>query len=147
MSADSALEWLTLDPAGQRYAKTVAGLHTAVVSFDDDSEEIQGDNVAKILEDNPSLDFSNSVGSKVKLSSNMHRPVLDLDMDALLIPSSTPGHHHLYINREMTWHEYSLMLNVLAHVGILQRGYVHASHARSESFVRTPWTTKTERRD
>lgn len=128
--------------AGQRYAQFVKDLHKCEVSFSDDSEAIETDNVAKILRDNLSVTEANSVGSKVLMTSNMHKPVLDLDMDVLVVPSSTMGHQHLYINRELTWHDYSLLLNVLGHVGILQAGYVRASHARSESFLRTPWTRK-----
>jgi hypothetical protein len=133
--------WL-FTPEGQRYSQFVRGMHSAVVDFETDSEEFATDNPQKIREDHTALAESNSVGSKVILSSNMHKPVLDLDMDAMLLPSTTPKHHHLYINAEMTWHEYSLLLNVLGHVGILQAGYVRASHARGESFVRLPWIRK-----
>lgn len=136
-------------PAGQRFAEFVKGLHTCEVSFSDDSEEIETDNVAKILRDHTPLHESNSIGSRVVSDTGRyighyvaHKPVLDLDMDVLVLPSSTPGHHHLYIDHAMPWNEYSLLMNVLAHVGILQDGYVRASHHRSESFLRTPWTRK-----
>jgi hypothetical protein len=135
-------------PEGRRFAEFTKGLHSCQVSFSDDSEEIETDNVAKILDDFTPLHESNSIGSRVISSDRYighyvaHKPVLDLDMDVLVLPSSTPGHHHLYIDRAMPWNEYSLLLNVLAHVGILQDGYVRASHHRSESFLRTPWTRK-----
>jgi len=127
--------------AGQRYAQFVRGLHTAVVDFSDDSEQIETDNVAKIITDNPPLIDANSVGS-LHRPSYQHKPVLDLDMDVLVVPSSTRGHHHLYIDKLMPWRDYSLLMNVLAHVGILQPGYVSASHHRVESFLRTPWIRK-----
>lgn len=134
--------------AGQRYSQFVRDLHTCEVSFSDDSEDFETDDVAKILRDNTPLIDSNSVGSRVVSDDRYighyaaHKPVLDLDMDVLVVPSSTPGHHHLYIDKAMPWPEYSLLMNVLAHVGILQTGYVRASHYRAESFLRTPWTRK-----
>lgn len=136
-------------PEGRRFAEFTKGLHTCQVSFDDDSEQLETDNVAKILRDHTPLHESNSIGSAVSSTGcympalvALHKPVLDLDMDVMVVPSSTPGHHHLYIDRAMSWNEYSLLMNVLAHVGILQPGYARASHHRAESFLRTPWTRK-----
>lgn len=139
--------------AGQRYTNFVRGMHTAVVDFSDDSEQIETDNIAKILRDRVPLIEANSVGSRLISSDShhvrspsdgidWHKPVLDLDMDVMVLPSSTRGHHHLYIDKPMPWHDYSLLLKILGHVGILQKGYMYASEARAESFLRTPWTTK-----
>lgn len=143
-----AQQYITGDE-GQRYSEFTRELHRCEVSFSDDSEKIETDNVAKILADNVPLIVANSVGSRIISGGNKfmghyagHKPVLDLDMDVMLLPSSTPGHHHLYIDHAIPWNEYSLLLNVLEHVGILQPGYVRASHARRESFLRTPWTRK-----
>lgn len=132
---------------GRRYAEVVTGLHYAVVDFSTDSENIQTDDVTRIIRDNTALAHANSVGSAVQRNgkpTGQHRPVLDLDMDVLVVPSSTHGHHHLYIDHSMPWRDYHLLLTVLGHVGILQPGYVNASHHRRESFVRTPWTRKGE---
>lgn len=140
--------------AGQRYANFVRGMHCAQVDFSDDSEKMKTDDVAKILRDNVSLIEANSVGSRIISSDghrvrspsdgiDWHKPVLDLDMDVMVLPSSTRGHHHLYIDKPMPWRDYSLLLKILAHVGILQNGYMFASESRAESFLRTPWTTKT----
>lgn len=71
-----------------------------------------------------------------------HRPILDLDMDAMLIPSSTPGHHHLYIDKPMSWEDYCKLLDVMAEVGILEPGYVSVAKKRKRTQVRTPWTKK-----
>lgn len=135
---------------GQRYSQFVRGHHFAQVSFSDDSEEIETDNIAKIERDFLPLTEANSVGSLWTPPDwsagfgdyGKHKPVLDLDMDVLVVPSTTRGHHHLYIDYLMPWHDYSLLLKVLAHVGILQNGYMHASEARRESWLRTPWTRK-----
>lgn len=72
----------------------------------------------------------------------LHIPVLDLDMDAMLLPSSTPGHHHLFIDKPMTWKQYKKLLDVMAEVGILEPGYVGVSKKRKRTQVRTPWTKK-----
>ena len=84
---------------------------------------------------------SNSVSSLVT-GTGLHRPALDLDMGALLVQSSTPGHHHLYIDKQMPWGDYEKLLKVLAEVGIIQRGYADASIKRKRSRLRTPWTRK-----
>ncbi|AYR00953.1 hypothetical protein PP636_gp18 [Arthrobacter phage Hestia] len=82
--------------------------------------------------------------SSLDLDTYLHRPVLDIDMPAALIPSSTPGHHHLYIDRPMTLRQYERLLNVLAEVGIVERGYVSASLDRGYTSVRLPWVKKPE---
>ena len=76
--------------------------------------------------------------------NGMHKPVLDLDFPAKLLDSSTPGHHHLLIDKEMSWEQYVKMLDVLAEVGILQQGYVNASKERKFTCVRLPWVKKTD---
>lgn len=73
-----------------------------------------------------------------------HRPFLDIDFRAELIPSTTPGHFHLYLDKEMSWPKYRRLLNVLAEVGILERGYVNASIDREYTSVRLPWVKKPE---
>ena len=87
------------------------------------------------------LSESNLVCSDLR-AERLHRPILDLDMDAMLIESSTPGHHHLYIDKPMTWDDYQKLLDVLEEVGILEPGYVQVSKKRKRTQVRTPWTKK-----
>lgn len=72
----------------------------------------------------------------------MHRPLLDIDMPAKLIPSTTPGHFHLFIDREMPWCQYARLLRALGRAGILEPGYVTASLERGYSAVRLPWVKK-----
>lgn len=74
--------------------------------------------------------------------NGLHAPVLDIDMPAFLVPSSTPGHSHLYIDRAMTWRQYKRLLKTMASVGVLEKGYVKASLARGHSDVRVPWLKK-----
>ncbi len=71
-----------------------------------------------------------------------HKVVIDLDLPAQLIPSSTPGHFHLIIDKEMSWGEYTGLLLELARVGIVERGFVSASVSRGHTAVRLPWVPK-----
>jgi hypothetical protein len=74
----------------------------------------------------------------------LHAPVLDIDFGAQLIPSSTPGHFHLYFEKAMTWDNYCGLLKALGDVGILEAGYVKASLRRGYSSVRKPGVYKQE---
>lgn len=71
-----------------------------------------------------------------------HRPLLDLDIDAVLLPSTHEGHHHLYIDKPMPWTDYIELLQVLAKVGIIEPGYASASLARGYTALRPPWVKK-----
>lgn len=75
-------------------------------------------------------------------SREYHRPMLDLDFPAAVIPSSTEGHCHLYIDRDLTWEQYEKLLDVMAEIGLLEAGYVAASKARGRTFLRLPWIKK-----
>lgn len=74
----------------------------------------------------------------------LHAPVLDIDFGAQLLPSSTPGHFHLYFEKAMTWDKYCGLLRALGDVGILEAGYVKASLRRGYSSVRKPGVYKQE---
>ena len=74
--------------------------------------------------------------------SPWHRPVLDLDIPAFLVPSSTPGHSHLYIDHEVPDDVFWRLCDALAEAGILQEGYVSASKSRGYTSVRLPWIKK-----
>ena len=69
-------------------------------------------------------------------------PVLDLDVPAVLIPSSTDGHWHLYLDVQVPDAAYWPMLEALATAGVLEGGYVRASKARGYTSVRLPWVKK-----
>lgn len=73
-----------------------------------------------------------------------HRPILDIDFPVVVIPSTTPGHNHLYIDRPMPWRNYAKLLKVLAEVDIIEWGYADASIEREHSAVRLPWVKKAE---
>ena len=72
----------------------------------------------------------------------LHTVMLDLDVPARLIPSSTGGHYHLYIDVPMPWGKYKRLLKTLAHVGIIEPGYYKAACSRKATFLRLPWIKK-----
>lgn len=80
--------------------------------------------------------------SSLLSSVAVHRPVLDLDFPVTVIPSSTPGHFHLYLDRELTWPQYRKLLEVLAEIGLIQDGYADTAIKRGYSAVRLPWVKK-----
>ena len=77
-----------------------------------------------------------------RTGDRLHRPVLDLDMNAALIPSATPGHFHLYIDKLIPWRKYEQLLIALSDCGILEQGYVDASIDRGYSSARLPTKPK-----
>lgn len=74
----------------------------------------------------------------------IHKPVLDIDFPAHLEPSSTPGHFHLYLQKDIPWSKYVLLLSALGAAGILEPGYVAACIAQEQSYVRRPGVKKGE---
>lgn len=83
---------------------------------------------------------SNLVGSLL-LNGN-HRPVLDLDFDCQLIPSSTEGHYHLYINKEVEPARWEELVIALRNANILQPGFADGSIRCKQNTVRPPWIKK-----
>lgn len=72
----------------------------------------------------------------------LHLPVIDLDFEAHLEPSTTSGHFHLYLDRTVTAEQLFRLLDVMADVGLVERGYAEASRARGYSSVRLPGVRK-----
>lgn len=102
----------------------------------------EGDGPKEVRTPAESLDDATVVTSEFEYIPGFHRPVLDLDFPAQLIPSTTPGHYHLYLDRAMAWDDYVHLLTVLGEVGILEPGYVKASIARGHTCLRLPWVRK-----
>lgn len=69
--------------------------------------------------------------------SNLHAPVIDIDLPCDLVESS-PDHHHLYINHAVKWDDYLALLEAMAKCGIVQAGYVEAARRRGYTSVRHP---------
>lgn len=110
-----------------------------------------------------SIDDANLVSSHVQGLDGFHAPVLDLDKsenpvgvcmfignwlrkrgfpntenDFVLVPSTSPGHFHLYVDVAIPWETYQLLLLRLGEEGILESGFVGVSLAREATFVRKP---------
>lgn len=79
---------------------------------------------------------------KTNKAERIHYPVLDLDIPAELVPSGTPGHHHLYLKVEVQEHKYMALLRALSDCGIIEQGYSKASYIRGFSAIRPPWDPK-----
>jgi hypothetical protein len=76
-----------------------------------------------------------------------HALLLDLDMPAYLIPSSTPGKSHLYVDVRMTREQMMGVMLALENAGVIQSAWVHLTDERGQASLRTPWTRKTKKAD
>jgi hypothetical protein len=76
-------------------------------------------------------------------TTGLHRPLIDVDVPAWLIPSSTPGRGHLYVDKPMTWRQYRRILRALYKAGILEKRSWQASCGARMTLVRVPWLRKT----
>lgn len=82
------------------------------------------------------------LGDPFVTRDGLHVPTLDIDFPCRVVPSTTPGHNHLLMDKALTWPEYTFLLQAMAAVGLLEKGFVEFSIARGASFVRTPWQKK-----
>lgn len=77
-----------------------------------------------------------------ELPNGNHMPVIDLDLTTMLIPSTRPGHYHLYVNREMSWGQFLNMLQAMTDAGVVQDGFNRHTRRRGHATVRYPGVTK-----
>lgn len=103
-------------------------------------DEYESGFYTKIPDEAASIESAELIASLTKKGT--HRPLLDLDIPVAYIPSTTPGHGHLYIDKELSWKEYQKLLNLLADLDIIEHGYRGASLARGYSALRLPWIKK-----
>lgn len=92
--------------------------------------------------DTTDLEKAQVITSRVAGKDNVHKLLLDIDIPAQLIPSSTPGHSHLYIDKEMSEDAWSTLLFALSSAGIIEPGYMRASISRGFTALRLPWIKK-----
>lgn len=76
------------------------------------------------------------------LGSDLHTVMLDIDLPVTVLESSTPGHHHLFIDKKMDWSTYIDLLKALSRAGIIEEGYYHAALAQGATTIRMPWVRK-----
>lgn len=77
-----------------------------------------------------------------KVGEDRHVVALDIDMPVTVVPSSTEGHYHLYIDHEMDTETYLELVDALAKAGVVEQGYAHMARVRKMTRLRTPWTSK-----
>lgn len=71
-----------------------------------------------------------------------HAPILDLDVPATLIASSTTGHSHLYLDVPMSWRAYKRVLRALAKAGVIEKSWCRASISGRATLLSPPWRRK-----
>lgn len=81
-------------------------------------------------------------GRMQQVQDGWHTVMLDLDVPVRLVPSSTTGHWHLYIDVAMPWWRYRRLLRALKTAGIIEPGYYSVSVARKHTALRLPWVKK-----
>lgn len=86
------------------------------------------------------------VVTSMRLGSNpaRHDLLIDIDRPCWLIPSTTPGHYHLYVSVKggIDPTVYGKLLDALANANVIEVGYAGASQARGFTSVRLPWIQK-----
>lgn len=75
-------------------------------------------------------------------AEDCHALLLDLDVPAWLLPSSTEGHSHLYVDVKIPTPAYFALLDALADAGVIQRGFADSSKHRGGTALRLPWVKK-----
>lgn len=94
------------------------------------------DKKAKLISSELKGDYQEDIHG---LDQELHSPVLDIDFAARLIPSSTPGHFHLYLDGlHLSWEKYARLLTALAEAGVIEKGYAGAAIRRKATFVWKP---------
>lgn len=102
-----------------------------------------GRTVAVDLEPRDGAEEYNLIGSLC--NDGRHRPVLDIDIPVRLVPSSTQGHGHLYLDTDpMSWDDYQELLGALAKAGIISDDYKAHSVRNGMTLVRPPHHRKTK---
>lgn len=72
----------------------------------------------------------------------MHAPVLDIDIPHRVVPSSTSGHSHLYLDVSLSWRKYKRLLRELSRAGVIEEGFYKSALRRGQSMVRPPGVIK-----
>lgn len=76
-----------------------------------------------------------------------HVITLDIDHEAVLLPSSTSGHHHLIVQCWADWEDYEMFLRAAARIGLIEEGYAELSIKRRATCLRLPWIRKGSERE
>lgn len=74
--------------------------------------------------------------------TGFHCPVIDIDLPCELIPSTTPGHFHLYIDHPVAKEDYLALIAAMAKCGLVNEFYNEMAQQRGATFVRPRWVKK-----
>jgi hypothetical protein len=97
------------------------------------------------------LTYDSSDRTRVKTGGNSwssrtprgnHLPLIDLDFPHQYLPSSTPGHGHLYLDREISWFRWVVLMIGLYSGGVVEKGYFWWSLRRGQNYLRKPGVLK-----
>jgi hypothetical protein len=99
--------------------------------------EILPEEVTNLEEANVVLSLLEGTGPEPR-----HAPVIDIDIPHVYVPSSTPGHGHLYLDINMSNRAFWVLMEALVNAGVVEQGYLNASRARGYASVRLPWVKK-----
>lgn len=80
----------------------------------------------------------------VKPDGGAAATLFTLNVGAKLLPSSTEGHFHLYIDHETTWNKFLQLMGVMYAAGFLGLDYFQMCVQSEMSFVRKPGVTKVQ---
>lgn len=75
----------------------------------------------------------------------MPEPVVspaEADIPVRLVPSATPEHSHLYIDRGISFDKYLAVLKAMAEAGLVEWGFYDCTVERGYASVRVPWKPK-----
>lgn len=61
-----------------------------------------------------------------------------LTVPAMLVPSSTEGHFHLYLETEMDWGDYLGLMRCMVDAGLLEKDWVDMNERRRMAMLRKP---------
>ncbi|MBT2484828.1 MULTISPECIES: hypothetical protein [unclassified Microbacterium] len=122
-------------------APPLDGLRYEVVHAIDETEDYTEGESRRLTDD---IAEANVITSRVSGEENLHKVILDIDFPAKLVPSSTDGHFHLYIDKAIHWEAYVDLLGAMADAGLVEEGYVSASLERGHTAARLPWVKKSD---
>lgn len=71
-----------------------------------------------------------------------HMPIIDLDFDFHIEPSSTDGHVHLYFDKPISKTKFRVLMLALWYTGVVEMGYAVWALRRGANFVRLPHVKK-----
>tara|TARA_R110002020_G_scaffold404912_1_gene614997 strand:- start:40070 stop:40462 length:393 start_codon:yes stop_codon:yes gene_type:complete len=75
-------------------------------------------------------------------NGEIHKLVLDIDFPVKVVPSTTEGHFHLYIDKTMSKKVYFELVRAFVDAGLVEEGFLGASLERGFTGVRLPWIKK-----